>query len=92
MIWVMKRGSRRRLPAQKCRWFGEHSEDPTPVTVLVIERPCCHAEDAGHLVPTCTAHLAMVESTGGEASVATPCLVCREVSALRVVSRVAAQR
>lgn len=90
MIAMFKRGSRRRLSAQDCRWYGEHSEDPTPVTVLTLEHECGHGDDDAP-VPTCTRHLTMVESTAGIARHPTTCSTCGTVSALRVVSRVIAR-
>lgn len=74
-----------------CQWAGKHSADPTPVTMLELARPCGHSADAGTLVPTCSRHLAIVESKWGIAGIATPCSVCGVESNLGVVARVPAR-
>lgn len=91
LVRAMKRGSRRERRASSCGWFGPHSEDPTPVTLLDLSRTCGHDQDLSTPVPTCSTHLAAVESTDGVASVRTPCSVCGVVSAPRVVDRAPAR-
>lgn len=74
-----------------CYWAGEHSEDPTPVTVLVMGRPCGHDEDAGDPAPTCSKHLQELESRQSMAEVLTECSVCGTASKLAVIGRAPAR-
>lgn len=76
----------------ECGWMGtDHAQDPTPVTLLTMGRPCGHEDNSDAPAPTCSSHLALVESNDGIASALSRCAVCGLSSRLVVVSRVSAR-
>lgn len=86
MFWRRKT----KTPESCVMWLGEteHSADPTPVTVLTIERPCGHGTDS---FPVCTTHLRTFQDTDDIATNATACTTCGVVSKLAVISHVPAR-
>lgn len=66
-----------------CGWIGQHSADPTPVTVIRVRRTCGHLVPGHGEVPTCAKHLEqLVPTTRPET-----CETCGKLGTITVSER-----